>query len=83
MLPPGAVVRISGASAKALAYMQEPLANRIVYVTEAAALLDSNGNEKEFAGMLRVLISEGRLDYHTVAVQEERDTRRGKPFDVR
>ena len=67
MLPPGAVVRISGASAKALAYMQEPLANRIVYVKEAAALLDSNGKEKEFAGMLRVLISEGRLDYHTVA----------------
>jgi hypothetical protein len=78
MLPPGAVVHISGASAKALAYMQEPLANRIVYVKEAAALLDSNGKEKEFAGMLRVLISEGRLDYHTVA-QEEPKTERGKP----
>jgi len=78
MLPKSAVVRVSGASAKSLAFMQEPLANRIVYVAEAAALLDSNGKEKEFAGMLRVLISEGRLDYHTVA-QEERKTERGKP----
>ena len=78
MLPPGAVVRISGSSPKSLVYMQEPLANRIVYVAEAAALLDSNGNEKEFAGMLRVLISEGRLDYLTVALQEERETETGK-----
>jgi hypothetical protein len=78
MLPPDAVVRISGSSPKALVYMEQPLANRIVYVAEAAALLDSNGHEKEFAGMLRVLISEGRLDYHTVA-QEERKTERGKP----
>jgi hypothetical protein len=78
MLPPDAVVRIAGSSHKSLVYMQEPLANRIVYVAEAAALLDNNGHEKEFAGMLRVLISEGRFDYHTVVIQEERDKLTGK-----
>jgi hypothetical protein len=59
MLPPGAVVRIAGSSPKWIVYMDEPLPNRIVYVAEAAALLDSNRHEKEFAGMLRVLIPRG------------------------
>jgi hypothetical protein len=59
--PPAAFYALSSMSERALAYSQEPLANRILVIYEAA------GVGGDFATyLLRSLLSEGRVRYETV-----------------
>ena len=74
-IPEHSVVQISGASPKALAYYggEDPdaLRHKIIYIPEAQVLAAGNKEvENDFAIMLRTLISEGRVVYQTVVVQE-------------
>ena len=56
--------------------MEEPLANPLSPSRRLPLCWTATGT-KEFAGLLRILISEGWLDYHTVALQEERKSEKG------
>jgi hypothetical protein len=73
-IPKEAVVQISGASPKALAYFggndADALKHKIVYIPEAQIMAAKRDVESEFAIMLRTLISEGRVVYQTVVVQD-------------
>jgi hypothetical protein len=73
-IPPDSIVQFSGSSPKALAYYggddPDALKHKIVYIPEAAIIADRNGVESDFTIMLRTLISEGRIVYQTVVVQE-------------
>ena len=74
-IPKEAVVQISGSSPKALAYFggadnDDALKHKIVYVPEAQIMAAKRDVESEFAIMLRTLISEGRVVYQTVVLQE-------------
>ena len=74
LIPEEAVVQISGSSPKALAYFggadPDALKHKIVYIPEAQIMAAKHDVESEFAIMLRTLISEGRVVYQTVVVQE-------------
>jgi hypothetical protein len=73
MMPDGSVIRVSGASAKALFYFGgvddlNYLKHKILYVVEAAILLDPRGAETEMCGALRSLLSDNILSYPFVNV---------------
>jgi hypothetical protein len=74
LIPKDAVVQISGSSPKALAYFggadEDALKHKIVYIPEAQIMAAKRDIENEFAIMLRTLISEGRVIYQTVVVQD-------------
>ena len=75
LLPPESVIVCSSTSDKALAYYggDDPgaLKHKLVYIPEASSLLTGKGVEREFAGMLRTLISEKRIVYLT-GVRDDR-----------
>ena len=74
LIPADAVIHISGASAKVLAYYggadTEALRGKILYIPEAQILAAKGDAESELALMLRTLLSEGRLVYHVVVIPE-------------
>jgi hypothetical protein len=47
------------------------VAHKIVYIPEASSLLVKQGVESEFTGMLRTLISEGRIVHQTVVTRDD------------
>ena len=74
-IPKAAVVQISGSKPKRpLAYYggkdPDALKHKIVYIQEAQIMAAKRDVESEFAIMLRTLISEGRVVYQTVVLQE-------------
>ena len=74
LIPVDAVIHLSGASAKVLAYYggddADALKGKILYIPEAQILAAKGDAESEFALMLRTLLSEGRLVYHVVVIPE-------------
>jgi hypothetical protein len=66
IIPEEAIVRVSSSSPLALMYYgdgdEDALKHKLVYVPEAAVLVERNGVESPLAIMLRGLISEGRID---------------------
>jgi hypothetical protein len=70
-IPEEDVVRVSSGSPLSLVYYggedQDALKHKIIYVAEAAILAERNGVESVLTIMLRLLISEGRID-HQVTV---------------
>jgi hypothetical protein len=77
LLPPESVLIVSGGSPKSLVYSgggaddADCLKHKVVYLPEAAATLAvKNGVEGEFTAMIRTLISEGYIRYHTVFGQD-------------
>jgi hypothetical protein len=81
LLPYESVITVSGGSPKSLIYNggaddADCLKHRLVYLPEAAATLAvKNGVEGEFTAMIRTLISEGYIRYHTVISQDGRPPR--------
>jgi hypothetical protein len=73
-IPESSVITFSGSSPKSLAYYggvdPDALKHKIVYIPEAAIISDRQGVESDFTIMLRTLISEGRIVYQTVVVQD-------------
>jgi hypothetical protein len=81
LIPEDAVVQISASSPKSLAYFggvdqPDALKHKIVYIPEAVILAEKKreeadgGGGNEFTAMFRTLISEGRVVYQTVTVQD-------------
>jgi hypothetical protein len=74
LIPTDAVIQFSGSSPKTLAYFggddPDALKHKIIYIPEAQILTERNGAENDFTIMLRTLISEGRIVYQTVVLQE-------------
>jgi hypothetical protein len=66
LIPEDAVIRVSSSSPLALIYYgdedEDALKHKIIYISEAAILVEKNGVESPLAIMLRNLISEGRID---------------------
>jgi hypothetical protein len=66
IIPENAVVRVSSGSPLSLVYYgdgdEDALKHKVVYIPEAAVLVEKNGVESPLAIMLRGLISEGRID---------------------
>jgi hypothetical protein len=76
LLPKDSMIHVSSASAKALPYFggadaEDAVAHKIVYIPEASSLLVKQGVESEFTGMLRTLISEGRIVHQTVVTRDD------------
>ena len=73
LIPADCVVRMSSGSPLSLVYYggedEDALKHKIVYVPEAAVIADKNRVESPLTIMLRLLISEGRLD-HNVALPQ-------------
>jgi hypothetical protein len=73
-IPEHSLAQFSGSSPKALAYFggdnPDALKHKVIYIPEAAILADRREGESDFTIMLRTVISEGRLVYQTVVVQE-------------
>jgi hypothetical protein len=73
LLPPESLFIVSGGSPKSLIYSGsdvDALKHKLIYLPEAAATLAvKNGVEGEFTAMIRTLISEGYIRYHTVVAQ--------------
>jgi hypothetical protein len=69
-IPEEEVVRVSSGSPLSLVYFgggdENALKHKIVYVAEAAILAERNGVESVLTIMLRLLISEGRIDHQVV-----------------
>jgi hypothetical protein len=69
-IPDEDIVRVSSGSPLSLVYYgggdEDALKYRIVYVAEAAILAERNGVESVLTIMLRLLISEGRIDHQVV-----------------
>ena len=69
-IPEEDVVRVSSGSPLSLVYYgggdENALKGKIVYVAEAAILAERNGVESVLTIMLRLLISEGRIDHQVV-----------------
>jgi hypothetical protein len=69
-IPDEDVVRVSNGSPLSLVYYggedEDALKHKIVYVAEAAILAERNGVEGVLTIMLRLLISEGRIDHQVV-----------------
>jgi hypothetical protein len=74
LIPAESVVHMSSGSPLSLVYYgggdEDALKHKIVYVPEAAIIAEKNGAESPLTVMLRLLISEGRLD-HNVALPQE------------
>jgi hypothetical protein len=64
--PPSAFYNFAAMSPRALAYDDEPIAHRMLYINEAAALEQDDANGNGGAYLIRTLLSEGRLIYITV-----------------
>lgn len=76
MMPPEAVFTASGGSPRSLPYHggadnRASLQHRVIYIPEAASIAERNGVENDNTLMLRTLISEGRLHYHTVTTRAD------------
>ena len=73
LIPADCVVRMSSGSPLSLVYYggedEDALKHKIVYVPEAAVIAEKNQVESPLTIMLRLLISEGRLD-HNVALPQ-------------
>ena len=73
LIPADCVVHMSSGSPLSLVYYgggdEDALKHKIVYVPEAAIIAEKNGVESPLTIMLRLLISEGRLD-HNVALPQ-------------
>jgi hypothetical protein len=70
LIPDEDVVRVSSGSPMSLVYYgdgdENALKHKIVYVAEAAILAERSGVESVLTIMLRLLISEGRIDHQVV-----------------
>jgi len=64
--PPEAYYSLTGMSERALAYDDEPLSKRFIYIAEVAGM-----NSEFLAYLVRTLLSEGRLVYVTVEKTSE------------
>lgn len=76
LFPEGSVIEISSATPQALIYLGEDendvnaLKHKIILIAEAAILTrKANGDEHPMTGMLRVLLSEGKLDHWIPVLQ--------------
>jgi hypothetical protein len=73
LIPADRVARMSSGSSLSLVYYggedEDALKHMIVYVPEAAVIAEKNHVESPLTTMLRILISEGRLD-HNVALPQ-------------
>jgi hypothetical protein len=90
-IPEEDVVRVSSGSPLSLVYYgeedEDALKHKIIYVAEAAILAERNGIESVLTIMLRLLISEGRIDHQVVvpvpnAPSTTRHIRRNGPVVV-
>jgi hypothetical protein len=90
-IPEEDVVRVSSGSPLSLVYYgegdEDALKYKIIYVAEAAILAERNGVESVLTIMLRLLISEGRIDHQVVvpvpnAPSTTRHIRRNGPVVV-
>ena len=76
LIPSDSVVLMSSGSPMSLVYYgggdQDALKHRVLYVQEAAILAEKDGVENPLTIMLRLLISEGRIDHH-IAVPQGKD----------
>jgi Zn-dependent M16 (insulinase) family peptidase len=67
-------ITASGGSPKSLPYFGGDdigaLRHKAIYIPEAASIADKRGVESDFTTMLRILISEGRIEYATVVTRE-------------
>jgi hypothetical protein len=75
LIPANCVVHMSSGSPLSLVYYgggdEDALKHKIVYVPEAAIIAERNGVESPLAIMLRLLISEGRLDHNVALPQSD------------
>lgn len=75
LIPSEAVVHMSSGSPLSLVYYgggdENALAHKVLFVPEAAVLVDRYGGEDRFAYLLRTLISEGRLDHEVTVTQAQ------------
>jgi len=82
LVPADSVIHMSSGSPLSLVYYgggdEDALKHKIVYVPEAAIIAEKNGIESPLTVMLRLLISEGRLD-HNVALPQSA----GPPVTIR
>jgi hypothetical protein len=73
LIPADSVIHMSSGSPLSLVYYgggdENALKHRVLYLAEAAILVDRKTSESPLAVMLRTLISEGRLD-HNVALPQ-------------
>ena len=73
LIPDGDIIRISSGSPLSLVYYggenEDAFKHKIIYVPEAAVIAEKNKVESPLTIMLRILISEGRLD-HNVALPQ-------------
>jgi hypothetical protein len=73
LIPDGDIIRISSGSPMSLVYYggedEDAFKHKILYVPEAAIIAEKNKVESPLTIMLRILISEGRLD-HNVALPQ-------------
>ena len=68
LYPPEFIYMMTGGSPKSLVYEAEEFCYRLIYLAEAEALVRDSGDEKnDFAEILRVLVSEQRIEYKYVA----------------
>ena len=75
LIPTDCVVHMSSGSPLSLVYYgggdEDALKHKIVYVPEAATIAERNGVESPLTIMLRLLISEGRLDHNVTLPQSD------------
>jgi hypothetical protein len=75
LIPTDCVVHMSSGSPLSLVYYgggdEDALKHKIVYVPEAAIIAERNGVESPLTIMLRLLISEGRLDHNVALPQSD------------
>ena len=76
LIPEGDIIRVSSGSPLSLVYYggedEDAFKHKIIYVPEAAVIAEKNKAESPLTVMLRILISEGRLDHNVVVPQAER-----------
>jgi hypothetical protein len=75
LIPEGDIIRVSSGSPLSLVYYggedEDALKHKIIYVPEAAVIAEKNKAESPLTVMLRILISEGRLDHNVVVPQAD------------
>jgi hypothetical protein len=75
LIPTGRVIHMSSGSHLSLVYYgggdENALRHRVLYLAEAAILVDRKTSESPLAVMLRTLISEGRLDHNVALLQAD------------
>jgi hypothetical protein len=75
--PEGAYLSMSSMSEKALIYLDEPLANRMLVIGEATALAN-----EQLEYLVRTLLSEGRLVHQTVEKDEHTGRQRTRRVET-